>query len=212
MNYFVKRGEQEYGPYSLAALQQYVQQGNISPEDMARSEGMTDWMKVSSILGNVPVTPNQFGAAVARVVPSYPLPPKLHWAVVTLLSIVTIGIFYIIWAFIQAVWIRKVRPKSKALWFLIAYVVLGFGPALFDNPGIEALCRLAGSVCFLIAAFQMRSDIEEFYATLNPAGISLSGVMTFFFNIIYFQYHLGDIREYMEGLYTESARAQSAGS
>ena len=46
MEYFVKRGEQRFGPYSLSDLQQYVQSGNLVAEDLAQSEGMTDWVPV----------------------------------------------------------------------------------------------------------------------------------------------------------------------
>ena len=42
MNYSVKRGEQEFGPYTLAALQQYVAQGNISQQDLARRLGVEE--------------------------------------------------------------------------------------------------------------------------------------------------------------------------
>jgi len=54
MEYFVKRGEQRFGPYSLSDLQQYVQSGNLVVEDLAQSEGMADWVPVSQVLGNIP--------------------------------------------------------------------------------------------------------------------------------------------------------------
>src|SRR4051795_12596976 len=115
MNYFINRGTQEYGPYTLAALQQYVSQGNISQQDLGRSEAMTDWVPVSSILGNVPVTaPSTFGNPV--IIPTdLPLPPNLHWAIVLVLSIVTVGIFWLIWLFVQAAWVKKVRAESRAI-------------------------------------------------------------------------------------------------
>ena len=34
MEYFVKRGDQRFGPYSLADLQQYVLSGNVTLEDV----------------------------------------------------------------------------------------------------------------------------------------------------------------------------------
>src|SRR5579872_1135049 len=55
MNYFIKRDLQEYGPYSLGDLQRYVQQGNIALTDLGRSDGMSDWIPVSQIIGNVGV-------------------------------------------------------------------------------------------------------------------------------------------------------------
>src|SRR5947209_7706324 len=50
MNYWVSRGGQNYGPYSLADLQRYVASGNISPTDLARSESMSQWLPVGQIL------------------------------------------------------------------------------------------------------------------------------------------------------------------
>ena len=46
MDYFVKRGEERFGPYSLTDLQQYVQSGNVATEDLAQSEGMQEWIPV----------------------------------------------------------------------------------------------------------------------------------------------------------------------
>src|SRR5258705_10913832 len=72
MNYFIKRDEKEYGPYSLADLQKYVGTGNILLTDLCRSEGLTDWVPVSQVIGNIPVptpapqpaaAPNYGGAA-----------------------------------------------------------------------------------------------------------------------------------------------------
>ncbi len=198
MNYFVKRGEQEYGPYTLALLQQYVSQGNISKDDLARSEGMSDWQPVSSIIGNIAVSaataPTGFGVTSTMPV-DRPLPPKLHWGVVVVLGIATIGIFWIIWLFVQAAWVRKVVPKSRAIFYLLGYVVAIFASVAFDKTLTGSVLNLAGMVLFLIGIFSMRSDIEEYAATLNPAGLSLSGVMTFFFNVAYFQYHMPEIRE-----------------
>lgn len=198
MDYFVKRGEQQFGPYTLAALQQYVKQGNISPQDLARSEGMTDWVPVSTVLGNVPVTaPSAFGAAARAAEPAAP-PPKLHWGLLLVLSIVTIGIFAVIWLFVQAVWIRKVQPNSKALFYLIGYIAATFGSAALEGKPLAAMLSLGGLVLFLVAVFSMRSEIQDEFAKINPAGRAVSGVMTFFFNTIYFQYVLNEFRETVE--------------
>jgi hypothetical protein len=35
--------------------------------------------------------------------------------------------------------------------------------------------------------------MEEYYNTVENIGLSLSGGMTFFFNVIYFQYHINRI-------------------
>src|SRR5215467_6420168 len=69
MKYYIQRQLTEYGPYTLADLQRYVAQGNILLTDLTRSEGMTDWVPVSQVLGNIPVpvpTP-----AVPQGMPAY---------------------------------------------------------------------------------------------------------------------------------------------
>ncbi len=55
MKYYIQRQLNEYGPYTLADLQRYVAQGSISPTDMTRSEGMTEWTPVSQVIGNIPI-------------------------------------------------------------------------------------------------------------------------------------------------------------
>jgi len=57
MNYHVIRDDQEFGPYSLADLQQYVAQGSILPTDHARSEGMEQTVEVQQIIGNIRCRP-----------------------------------------------------------------------------------------------------------------------------------------------------------
>ena len=55
MKYYVQRQLNEYGPYTLADLQRYIAQGNILLTDLTRSEGMTDWVPVSQVIGNIPI-------------------------------------------------------------------------------------------------------------------------------------------------------------
>ncbi len=200
MDYFVKRGEQQFGPYTLAALQQYAAQGNISQQDLARSEAMTDWVPVASIIGNVPVpAATTFGAVDARAaaLANFPLPPNLHWAIVLVLGIVTFGIFAIIWLFVEAAWIRRVKPQSRGLYYLTGYVAMAVIAGFVGRTTPEAVIifNLIGVVLILIAVFSMRSDLEDCYEMVNPMGASLSGVMTFFFHVLYFQYWFREIRE-----------------
>ena len=41
----------------------------------------------------------------------------------------------------------------------------------------------------------MRNTLERHFNTTDPVGLRLSGVMTFFFGGIYFQYHLNRIHD-----------------
>ena len=205
MNYSIKRGEQEYGPYTLAELQRYVASGNVLLTDLCRSEGMADWIPVQQVIGNIPVpvaVPAPAAAPAWQPSP-YPLPPNLHWGIAVLLGIITCGLFGWVWAFVQSAWMRKVQPASKAiLYYGIAVALLIFSIVLGTN-GLEqtrpfsSLLNLAGAVLWIVASFNLRSSIEEHYITSEPlpGGFVLSGVMTFFFNIYYFQYHFTRINE-----------------
>src|SRR5580658_4566167 len=88
MNYRIKRGDQEFGPYTLSELQHYVQTLYISPDDLALSEGMSEWIPVSQVLGDIPIPPaaqpGAFGVTdldVSSAPQTVPLPPNLPWPV-----------------------------------------------------------------------------------------------------------------------------------
>src|SRR5258708_39145832 len=111
MNYFIKRELTEYGPYSLADLQKYVASGNILLTDLCRSEGLTDWVPVSQVIGNIPVpaaapqpapgtayggSAPAYGAAAGYAAPEvsqYPPPPSVHRGVLVLRGAVTCWLF-----------------------------------------------------------------------------------------------------------------------
>ena len=59
-----------------------------------------------------------------------------------------------------------------------------------------SLIGLVIAVCALVAIFKMRSSIVQYYNTVEPIGLKLSGVMTFFFSIYYFQHHFTRIAEW----------------
>jgi hypothetical protein len=222
VNYFIKRELNEYGPYTLADLQKYVASGNILLTDLCRSEGLTEWVPVSQVIGNIPVPaapqpPAAAPAAYAAPAASpYPPPPNLHWGICVLLTIITCTIFGWIWAFVQAVWVRKVQPNSKGLilysiaagihvlsivfgfYFGITLGLQGGDTSVLKTPEfliIERLIRLAILIVVILGNFSMRESIEEHFNTAEPIGLSLSGVMTFFFGILYFQYHFTKINE-----------------
>jgi GYF domain 2/Domain of unknown function (DUF4234) len=224
MNYFIKRDDKEYGPYSLGDLQKYVASGNVLLTDLCRSEGLTDWTSVSQVIGNIPVpvaapqpapgavygTPAAYGAPAGYAAPAesqYPPPPSLHWGILVLLGVLTCGIFGWVWAFVQAAWVKKVEPGSKALiyygisvglfvvMFVAAFVEGAQGQAGPGSGVFFLIGRIGGGIMWLVAAFNMRSSIEDHYYSKEPIGLSLNGVMTFFFSIYYFQYHFTRINE-----------------
>ncbi len=238
MKYYIKRDLNEYGPYTLADLQRYVAQGNIAPTDLTRSEGLTDWVPVSQVLGNIaapppapapgaaggtvyagttpqPVSPQPapvYAGGAAQVVPG-PVPPDLHWALVLVIGLFC-GIFTLVWLFIEASFVKKIRPQSNFLAFLIAGMCVQFGSIVVFYIGIFAAAAsgsneppvipillsfvavIVGAVLFLVGIFKMRDAMQEYYNTVEPINLRLSGVMTFFFAVYYFQYHFTRIAQW----------------
>jgi hypothetical protein len=219
MLYHVSRNGQNYGPYTQEDLQRYVASGNVLATDLAKSDEMADWVPVSQVLGaSMPAAPAPvalYGAPVPAypaAASPYPDPPNLHWALVLLIAFFTSGLFAIVWMFVQASWMRKVDPRSKALGYYIAAIVVYIimivslvalaismsGGNATPSSGLSVLflaSGLANVVLFLIAIFTMRSDIEAHFNGPEPIGLRLSGIMTFFFSVYYFQYHFTRINE-----------------
>lgn len=210
MNYRIKRGDQEFGPYSLADLQRYVQSGHVLSSDLAQSEGMSEWIPVSQVLGDIPIPVTPQPGAYAGMNPDatlaqqiVPLPPNLHWGWLLLLDICTREYFNIIWAFIQANWARKLSGKNTAMVLIAMYpagvisgaVIMAFGKSAEESglTTLGALLLIAGIICLIVGTFKIRDAMEEYYNTVENIGLSLSGVMTFFFSVIYIQYHINRI-------------------
>jgi hypothetical protein len=245
MNYFILRNGQQYGPYSQANLQVYLSIGNITLNDLGRTDGINEWLPLAQIMESpapapppisaagpgavyngfnslppTPTTPNGNlcgGYNVQQMPPSdptqgcsgYPGPPGmnaisaaplppggLHWAVLLLLVAVTLGIFGWIWSFIQANWVKKIDRENKAILYFVIYVVswvAGQALNIAREPLLALPAFLVALVFVLMGLFSMRASMQRYYNTVEPRGLRLSGVMTFFFGIIYLQYHLNRI-------------------
>lgn len=199
MNYMLMRDGQQFGPYTLADLQRYVASGNVLVSDLVKSEGMENWVPLSEVIGNIPVPVVSSPQWTAPQVSPYPPPPGLHWAIVLVLDIITCGLFGWAWAIVQAVWVRKVQPDSKALLYIIIAIALFIASptARFAASAVTfgLPLRLAGVVMWLVGIFSMKASIEEHFNSAEPIGLQLSAVMTFFFNVIYLQYHFSEIAQ-----------------
>lgn len=154
-----------------------------------------------------------YAAAPAQVVPG-PIPPDFHWALVLVIGFFC-SIFTLVWLFIEAGFVRKIRPQGGFLGMLIAGMALLFGGGLVAYIGIIAVAAagsndsaiaiplllggaayLAGFVLYLIGVFKMRDAIQDYYNTVEPINLRLSGVMTFFFAVYYFQHHFSRIAQW----------------
>ena len=158
-----------------------------------------------------PYAPGPSAAALAAS--RYPDPPSLHWGLVLLISFFTNGLFQIIWDFVQAAWLKKVQPDATALTKYITAYALVVGGVIFALIGgvilatssqngssispvgvvlviIGMLGYLGGFITLIIARFSERASLEQHFNGPEPIGLQLSGIMTFFFGSLYFQYHL----------------------
>jgi hypothetical protein len=201
MNYFIQRDGQQYGPYSLADVQRYVASGDILVTDLATSEASSDPIPVAQIVGNVTLMPPALHVPATVTAAEFPNPPNLHWGLVLVFDVLSCGMFAIAWDLVQAAWLKKLQPASKALYYYIAVAVcmLGIFAGSFlagmthTRSPTAGVLQLANFVLVLVARFSFRASMEEHFNSVDPMGLSLSGVMTFFFGGIYFQYHINDI-------------------
>ena len=138
--------------------------------------------------------------------PNSPIPPGMHWFLVIVLSAITFGLFGLIWAFRQAAFVRKIDPSSKAVTLLVlnllgAMVMVGLVFAAMQASTntmaeillVELVLDVILLVMGLVMVFSMRKSMVTYYNSVEPIGLRLSGVMTFFFSLIYFQYHFSRI-------------------
>lgn len=198
MDYRLKRGDQEFGPYTLTDLQRYLQSGHVAATDLAFSDGMAGWIPVSQVLGDIPISVTM--PVVDSGAATVPLPLNLHWGWLLLLDVITRSYFNIIWALVQANWARKLTGKNNSLVLaamypagMIAGVVAMLMGTITHAPELRmvgVLLIFAGSVCMIAAAYSIRNAMEEYYNSVENIGLSMSGVMVFFFQNIYIQYHI----------------------
>jgi hypothetical protein len=211
MYYDVKRNGQHYGRYSLAELQRHLAAGDIDTGDLARREGQDQWLPIEQIVRRAStvadVCTSEENVQRTPVISGVPLPPKLHWALVGLLSVVTLGLFGVAWMFVEAAYANNLRTKSTPLLFYCLGVLLTFVSGILgafpDLKGFSVLVQLAGSVLLIIGHFSLKNALEDYYNRVERISLQLSGVMVFFFNVFYFQYHLSKIRKWKEtGIYS----------
>jgi hypothetical protein len=209
-NYTLATGGHQYGPFTIEQLRDHYSKGSIKPTDLVWCPGMATWSEVQDVLsaGAAPGAPLPLDAERSHALPAldvevphapppsasvsrgeevaYPMPPSLHWVFVLLLTVLTLGIFGVVWMFVHARWVRRIDPTCNALFLLAVGIPLQI---VFELNGHGLLGALLGAVATTWAYFSMRSVVEDRF------GMALSGIMTFFFNLLYLQYHLTGIAE-----------------
>jgi hypothetical protein len=133
----------------------------------------------------------------------WPAPPDMHWAAVLLLSMVTCGIFGLVWFYKQAAFVKRLDPRNQAIQFFFGYLAVLLASILISFMGrlttlliINFLLPWAALALLLAAVFSMRTVLLRHYNTVENIGLRLGPVMTFFFNMLYFQYHFSRINRW----------------
>ena len=230
MNYYLARNGQQQAPYSIEDLQRMVASGSASAADLVWKEGMPSWVHLQSVIPSA--VPQGFPPALPTAATygyqppaagGYPLvPPSLHWGLVLLFSWLSGGLFQIIWAFVQASFVKKIDPSNSSLTlFIVGILGFGgcfvlfmvgiasssggtdFGASQAGMFGLAFLLEIGAGVCLIVANFKIRRSMLNYYNSVEPIGLRLSGAMTFFFNILYFQHHFTRIAKWKQTGYLE---------
>ena len=221
---WIGQNSEKYGPYPEATVRQWLAEGKFAADALVWREGMPDWVPLSGMFSATaggqqqPPPPPGFrssGHAYAadsfsaqRYAPTdqsnveraeLPMPPSLHWGLVLLFTVISFGIFGIIWPFIQASWVRKIDSGSKATLLLaLAFIACAVGEVFYFSgikslatggsglTGLGGLLMLSYWILYLVAYFSMAGSMRR---NLIPIGlpVEIGGITLFFFNMYYLQ-------------------------
>jgi len=219
VSYWLAREGQKFGPYPLEELNRMLAGGTAFATDLVWKEGMPAWAPLSQVVPlpgapgapppppPPPPTPSQprpyqpgpnLAASAGGLVP-----PSEHWALILALGCVTLGIVMWVWLFKQANFSRKLDPRNRSTLLIalglivyIAYIAAYIAALAVDDSDAKVIFGLlafvfwlGGWVLMLVGVFKIRRAMVNYYNQVEPINLRLSGAMTFFFNILYFQHH-----------------------
>jgi zinc-ribbon domain len=123
-----------------------------------------------------------------------PLPPSLHWSLVLVFTVATLGLFGPFWLYWQWRWVKTIDQANSAFPWIVASAVcqcLNVLVVLAAEGGGRGNPALLYIPC-LVAAFKLRKSLVRFYDQ-NGLRKSVNGLLTFLFVHVYLQYHLTNI-------------------
>jgi len=211
--YWLARGGQKYGPYSIEDLRRMQIDGSAGATDMLWQEGMNAWTPFVQVVPQLPpVTPIAPPPPYSGQGSTGLAPPGDHWLLVLLLGGVTLGIFGWYWCFKESNFVRRLDPNNRSTLLLaltlitMAAYLVSYGAAVNadDADGkaifliLALLFELSSAILFLLAIFKMRGSMLTYYNQVEPINLRLSRGMTFFFSILYLQHHFRRIAKWKE--------------
>lgn len=214
---------QRFGPYTQATVQRWHQQGILDSGTLCWREGMIEWQPLDRFLRenassgtgtsgeppsfDVPSPGLTSRASVAAVVARDDalVAPSLHWGWVAVLTVVTLGIFALVWMFIQSTWVKKIDPRSGATTYLIVGLVCGFGGSFLGRDSqAYYILQLVDVVLVVVAYFSMSASIKRF-GVERGLSVDVGGVTLFFFTLWYMQGQLTRIANWQRTGVVEEA-------
>lgn len=227
------RDGEEFGPYPESQVRQWAASGQVPQATLAWCEGMPTWRPLGEVLGGeptgdaparppMPPGPPELTRPVDPVRARLPEPPSLHWFLLLVLCLVTAGLFAIVWPFVQASWVKKIDPESKATTWLVAALVCLGGSWLFAfgtgvMVGFSEEADLFASMPVLVAGYAVGLLQYAFLLTaffgmsasmrkvLPRYGLAprIGHVTLFFFTVFYLQGQLTWISRWRDTGQTE---------
>lgn len=199
------------GPYAEATLRQWMIDGKLDAKTMVWRDEASGWLPLTTLLEQPraepapspsPVPAFDYGAPTAEGMSAQasaarrskrerlPEPPRMHWALVLLFSLLSLGIFLIVWTFKQSIWVRKLDEQSRATAMLIASCV-GYSVGGMLQDGGETtifgiLLMLSSLLLSFVAYFSMGSSMRR---KLPCYGLvpQIGTVTLLLFNVFYLQ-------------------------
>jgi hypothetical protein len=152
----------------------------------------------------------------------YPPPPGVHWgALVAAEFVIAVLIVMFVpkpywnlamdlafdaWAIYICLWLHKLDSRFMSIFWCVAYIALqlaiavpfGLQPFTTGITIVAGIVTLASICMWIVTIYVIRAELHIHYNVSEPIGLYLSGVMTFFFSFLYFQYHLYKIAQLRE--------------
>lgn len=213
---------QELGPFSRSAILGLLKSGKIDgaflrqgPEQPWRAPEELGFVIAIAlqpvrpdrpVVHPVNVTPSaaeineERRAALAAARASLPQPPALHWGLVLLFSLLTLGLFGWAWYFIQAAYVRKLDAGSNAITYLVisllsiisSVVVLllswsGIAGSMSDSIPLAAPVLELGSVVFFYCALYSMAGSLENLPRRHGVRMEIGGFNLLLFRSLYLQ-------------------------
>jgi hypothetical protein len=209
---------QRFGPYTHATVQRWHQQGILDSGTLGWREGMVEWVSLDTFLRDnvgtfnepptfeVPPPGLAPRASIAVAVrDDVPVAPSLHWGLVFLFTVLTLGIFILVWMFIQSTWVKKIDPASHATTYLVVGLICGVGGG-FVGPDSQVyyVMQLVDFVLVVMGYFSMSASLKRF-GIERGLPMDIGGVTLFFFTTFYMQGQLTRIANWQRTGVAEDA-------